>query len=299
MRQTYDRLIPKSRVKTIYILMLFIFLACIYIVSLEKQIYLMTGIKNLIEDVEETIEFRSMSLSEGALQKLKELSQNEKVSISKILAVLMLDNNFDLTNCNFTNYTEDDFTSSYNYKHKKRPEQMEELVGYYETIWSDLVYFPVPEATKTLKATINYENSWFAERTYGGKRFHEGTDIMAGINEPDLYPIISMSDGTIEKMGWLEKGGWRIGIRTKKGAYLYYAHLSSYAPNLEQGDTVYAGQLLGYMGNTGYGKEGTTGEFDVHLHVGIYIKTKHNDELSINPYWVLRYLEDNRLSYAY
>jgi murein DD-endopeptidase MepM/ murein hydrolase activator NlpD len=68
---------------------------------------------------------------------------------------------------------------------------------------------------------------------------------------------------------------------------------------MEQGKRVMAGELLGYMGNTGYGVEGTTGNFDVHLHVGIYIKTQNYSELSINPYWILKYLEDKKLSYTY
>ena len=52
-----------------------------------------------------------------------------------------------------------------------------------------------------------------------------------------------------------------------------------------------AGQILGRMGDTGYGPEGTTGQFAVHLHLGIYIQTKRTEELSVNPYWILRYLE--------
>jgi peptidoglycan LD-endopeptidase LytH len=289
----------KSRVKTIYILMLFILLICIYIVSFEKQIYRMTGIKNLKDHVEETIEFRSINLSEGALNKLKELKESENVDIPKMLTVLMLDNNFDLTNSDLKNYTISDYKSSYSYKYNKRPKDLDRLESYYDTIWSDVVYFPVPTSNQNEKATVSFENSWLAERTYGGKRFHEGTDIMAGINEPEYYPIISMSDGVVEKIGWLEKGGWRIGIRTDKGAYLYYAHLSSYAKDIKQGDPVMAGELLGYMGNTGYGVEGTSGNFDVHLHVGIYINTDNNSEESINPYWILRYLEDKKLSYSY
>ncbi len=58
------------------------------------------------------------------------------------------------------------------------------------------------------------------------------------------------------------------------------------------GDKVEPGTLLGYMGDSGYGvQEGTVGNFEVHLHLGIYLKTDHYDELSINPYWVLRYSE--------
>ena len=61
-----------------------------------------------------------------------------------------------------------------------------------------------------------------------------------------------------------------------------------------------AGELIGYMGDTGYGKtEGTRGNFDVHLHVGIYIKTDHNEEMSVNPYWILKWLEKKRLVFTY
>ena len=101
-------------------------------------------------------------------------------------------------------------------------------------------------------------------------------------------------------MGWLEKGGWRLGIRAPGGAYLYYAHLYSYSKEWKKGDKVIAGDLLGFMGDTGYSKvEGTTGNFDVHLHLGIYIRTDNNEEMSVNPYWVLKYLEKYRLKYSY
>ena len=58
-----------------------------------------------------------------------------------------------------------------------------------------------------------------------------------------------------------------------------------------------AGQLLGYMGDTGYGKqEGTSGQFPVHLHLGIYLRNEEFAELAVNPYWFLRYLENCRLT---
>ena len=62
---------------------------------------------------------------------------------------------------------------------------------------------------------------------------------------------------------------------------------------------MHAGQLLGYMGDTGYGEEGTTGQFAVHLHLGIYIQTSHYQELSVNPYWVLKAAEPQRLTYKF
>ena len=170
----------------------------------------------------------------------------------------------------------------------------------YENIWKDLVYFPIPESTENEEALVSYENSWMFERTYGGSYGHEGTDVMAGINQSGYYPVISISDGIVENIGWLEKGGWRIGVRSLHDVYFYYAHLDSYAEEFKPGDVIRAGQLLGYMGNTGYGKtEGTSGKFDVHLHLGIYLRTEEIPELAVNPYWFLKYLENNRLRYAY
>ena len=51
--------------------------------------------------------------------------------------------------------------------------------------------------------------------------------------------------------------------------------------------------------DSGYGEPGTTGQFPVHLHLGIYIRTEHHDELSVNPYWILRYLEKYRTRASY
>ena len=179
-------------------------------------------------------------------------------------------------------------------------EQAREFYELYENIWKDLVYFPVPESTENEEAVVAYENSWMFERTYGGSYGHEGTDLMAGIQKAGYYPVVSISDGVVEKIGWLEKGGWRIGIRSLHDVYFYYAHLSSYAEDFKEGDVIKAGQILGYMGDTGYGvKEGTSGKFDVHLHLGIYIRTEEIRELAVNPYWFLKYLEQSKLRCSY
>ena len=164
-------------------------------------------------------------------------------------------------------------------------------------IWNDVKYFPIPQSLDDTEDKISYVESWMFERNYGGKRGHEGTDIMAEKNTPGYYPVVSMTDGVVTEKGWLEKGGWRIGITAPTGAYFYYAHLDSYA-ELEKGDPVKAGDLLGYMGDSGYGEEGTTGEFPVHLHLGIYLK-EGTEEISVNPYPVLRYAENARIKCVY
>ena len=181
------------------------------------------------------------------------------------------------------------------------PEQtaLEQYQAQIETAWEELVYFPVPESSVNQKAIIRFENTWQAERNYGGKRKHEGIDLMADPDKSGYFPIVSMTDGTVEQVGWLEKGGWRIGIRSEGGNYYYYAHFHSYIKDWKSGDLVKAGDVLGYMGDTGYGPEGTTGQFPVHLHIGIYVPAAENDEQAINPYWMLRYLESQKLSYTY
>lgn len=167
-----------------------------------------------------------------------------------------------------------------------------ELYRYYKAIFSDIKYFPIPYMGKNVHR-VSYEDSWYAPRSYGGNRLHEGTDLMAGNNVRGYFPIISITDGIVENLGWLEQGGNRIGIRAKTGGYFYYAHLDSYAPDLKVGDYVIAGQLLGFMGDSGYGEEGTIGKFDVHLHLGIYVQSDIL-EISVNPYWILKILEDTR-----
>ncbi len=164
-------------------------------------------------------------------------------------------------------------------------------------IVSELKYFPLISEPGNAE-TCHYENSWGNSRTYGGNRRHEGTDLMTTENQRGIYPVISMTDGTLEQLGWLKLGGWRVGIRSASGVYYYYAHLESYAQDLTEGMSVKAGQFLGFAGDSGYGEEGTTGQFDVHLHVGIYILTETGDK-AVNPYPYLKTLEKNKLYASY
>ena len=168
---------------------------------------------------------------------------------------------------------------------------------YLKQVKNEAAYFPVPESTLDPSLETSYADSWMKERSYGGKRGHEGTDIMAVQDQRGLYPVVSITDGVISNLGWLDKGGYRIGITTGDGTYYYYAHLDSYA-NIKEGSPVKAGELLGYMGDSGYGPEGTTGNFDVHLHLGIYFY-RDGEEISVNPYYLLKFLENNKLKYAY
>ena len=149
----------------------------------------------------------------------------------------------------------------------------------------EITCFPVRQDAMG-EETYFYENSYGQARTYGGKRRHEGIDIMTSNNQPGYFQIQTVCDGVVEKTGWLPLGGYRVGIRSKAGYYYYYAHLDRYAKGIVPGKKVSAGELIGYMGNTGYGAEGTKGKFAVHLHFGIYAP----GEKSINPYYMLQYI---------
>lgn len=162
----------------------------------------------------------------------------------------------------------------------------------YQTLLNDIQCFPVAEDIYGGE-TVSFDNSWGGKRTYGGQRKHEGCDIMTSNNEAGYFPIVSMTDGIIEKKGWLPLGGWRLGVRSPSGGYFYYAHLDEYAKDVEEGTNIKAGQLLGYMGDSGYGIRGTTGKFDVHLHVGIYLMDK-GKEKSVNPYYILKFYEEKK-----
>ena len=169
---------------------------------------------------------------------------------------------------------------------KYRGNEFTEINGYVKSVWCDLLCFPVGKIAGKLEDNVVFENSWMQSRTFGGDRGHEGTDIMASENVRGIYPVYSMTDGVVENIGWL-----RIGIRSPSGAYFYYAHLAEYAKDFQIGETVSAGTFLGFMGDTGYSDvEGTTGNFAVHLHMGIYLNDKDGTEFSVNSYPMLSYL---------
>lgn len=180
---------------------------------------------------------------------------------------------------------------------ENKNEYSEACKTFLSNVEKELSYFPVAESSVDKAFKTSYVNTWMSERSYGGKRGHEGIDIMASVNERGVYPVISMTDGVVTNLGWLEQGGYRIGITSDSGIYYYYAHLDSYS-NIVEGQRVKAGDFLGFMGDSGYGQEGTKGKFPVHLHIGIYLYDE-GKEISVNPYYILCYLENKKLKYAY
>lgn len=155
----------------------------------------------------------------------------------------------------------------------------------FAAITEDIKGFPIP---LPYRDEVYYEDTYGAARGNGG---HEGCDIMDENDKPGQIPVVSATDGTVTNVGWLYLGGYRIGITSEHGIYYYYAHLDSYAAGMTAGKQIKTGELLGFMGNTGEGEEGTSGKFPVHLHFGIYIQNETGKEESVNPYSFLRKID--------
>ena len=139
-------------------------------------------------------------------------------------------------------------------------------------------------------------------RSFGFARKHLGHDMMGGLGTP----IVAVEGGVVEAMGWNRYGGWRIGIRSfDRMRYYYYAHLQKdrpFAEGLEVGDTVQAGDIIGFMGRTGYSdKENVNNIETVHLHFGMQLifdesQKECNSEIWIDVYDIVRLLEAHRCS---
>lgn len=176
---------------------------------------------------------------------------------------------------------------------EKRGRAFAFLTEAYRAVFGGTECFPV-SSQAVGGGNFYYEDTFGEARNYGGQRTHEGCDVFGEKTQSGVYPVVSVCDGYVEKIGWLTLGGYRIGIRSRYGGYFYYAHLDSYERDFQVGDTVRAGEILGLMGDTGYGEEGSRGKFPVHLHFGCYIRTAHQEELSVNSYPILQILEDQK-----
>lgn len=139
-------------------------------------------------------------------------------------------------------------------------------------------------------------------RSFGFARKHLGNDLMGGLGTP----VIAVEGGVVEAIGWNRYGGWRIGIRSfDSKRYYYYAHLQKdhpFAEGLEVGDMVQAGDLIGFMGRTGYSdKENVNNIETVHLHFGMELifdesQKECNSEIWIDVYDIVRLLSTHRSS---
>ena len=160
------------------------------------------------------------------------------------------------------------------------------------------------KAFSPIAAGFRYSHSddFGASRSFGFKRKHLGHDMMGSLGTP----IVAVEGGVVEALGWNRYGGWRVGIRSfDSRRYYYYAHLQKdtpYAPGLSVGDTVQAGDLIGFMGRSGYSDTENVNNIEtVHLHFGMQLIFDESQkeclsEIWIDVYDIVRLLDSHRSS---
>lgn len=128
-----------------------------------------------------------------------------------------------------------------------------------------------------------------AARSFGYKRNHLGHDLMGSVGTP----VIAVEGGYVEACGWNMYGGWRIGIRSYDGKrYYYYAHLRKGHPynDMYEGKQVYAGEVIGYLGMTGYSSKRDVNNINVpHLHYGMQVIFAPEQKDGWNQIWIDMY----------
>ena len=125
------------------------------------------------------------------------------------------------------------------------------------------------------------------KRSYGFSRPHLGNDLIGQVGTP----VIAVESGRVEALGWNQYGGWRIGIRSfDSKRYYYYAHLRKnfpYCKDLKVGSTVRAGDVIGYLGHSGYStKENVNNINTPHLHFGMQLVFDESQKECLSEIWI-------------
>ncbi len=194
----------------------------------------------------------------------------------------------------------------YSYYHEAYTAVLGGMVGYFESetdydSGSWISKYGLKAFSPIAKSfPYNDYDDFGASRSYGYKRRHLGHDMMGQVGTP----IIAVESGYVEALGWNQYGGWRIGIRSfDKKRYYYYAHLRKnypYQSNLEVGSLVTAGDVIGYLGRTGYSTTENTNNIDTpHLHFGLQLifdesQKEGNNEIWIDCYELTKFLHQNQ-----
>ena len=133
----------------------------------------------------------------------------------------------------------------------------------------------------------SHSDDFGVSRSYGFQRKHLGHDMMGSLGTP----IVAVEGGVVEAIGWNRYGGWRVGIRSfDSKRYYYYAHLQKdhpFAQDLQVGDTVQSGDVIGFMGRTGYSDRENAENFEtVHLHFGMQLVFDESQKECLSEIWI-------------
>lgn len=123
------------------------------------------------------------------------------------------------------------------------------------TMMTKPAFLPVPVDGV---AARGLRDTWGGARGEGRK--HEGIDIFARRGTP----VRAATEGIVVDVGVNRLGGQVVWVLGPGGQRHYYAHLERYG-DIEDGERIAAGRVLGYVGTTG-NAQGTP----PHLHYGIY-----------------------------
>lgn len=129
-----------------------------------------------------------------------------------------------------------------------------------------------------LQGQCYYGNTWHAAR--GNGRLHEGVDMIAAEGKL-LYAVV---DGTITKQYWDAPGasaGNGLRVAQDDGTYFTYLHMKGFAPGIKVGTKVKAGDVVGFVGNTG-------SSATPHLHFEIHPAGGG----AVNPYPFVKAIDD-------
>lgn len=124
-----------------------------------------------------------------------------------------------------------------------------------------------------LKAPLSYRR---ITSGFTGARYHPITRTVSAHYQIDYAaatgtPVVSTARGTVVSAGWENGWGNMIRLRHDNGYTTHYGHLSAFAKGLKNGASVSQGQVIGYVGSTGW----STGP---HLDFGMKL-----DGSPINP----------------
>jgi murein DD-endopeptidase MepM/ murein hydrolase activator NlpD len=124
---------------------------------------------------------------------------------------------------------------------------------------------------------VGYGDSFGAPRA--DTIWHHGDDIFAPLGAP----VLAVADGTVYSVGWNKIGGNRLWVRDRNGNQFYYAHLSAFSPLAINGSDVRAGDVLGFVGNSG-DAEGTPFHLHFEIHPAALLFLGYDGVIDPTPY---------------
>jgi murein DD-endopeptidase MepM/ murein hydrolase activator NlpD len=147
----------------------------------------------------------------------------------------------------------------------------------------------VPRLIFPVVAKVSYVNDFGDPRPQG---HHEGNDLMAAKRSP----VVAVEAGRVKKWGSSSRGGCMLYLYGRSGTMYMYIHLNndrtlrndnrggcrngiSYAPGLKSSQFVRAGQLIGYVGDSGDANG---------LHAHLHFEVHPNGGRAVSPFKHLR-----------